>query len=766
MGQACSCDVSKKSSSSIDEPWHHPEAERRKVRLRGVKLFQSMADSELAQMEHHLESVFYSPGDKIIVQGQAGDACFIMDEGQSYAEVEINGVPQEVKRYNAGDFFGERSLLRNEPRAATVIASSEVKVFKLSQAAFAEIIKNRDIKENLIRGARLFETMTDDQVSTLASLLTRKTFKAGHKIILQGEPGLAFYILEKGECVATVKSGSSEQEVKRYQPGDLFGEKALLEDAPRGATISAVADVQCYLLSREDFEKNLGPLSQLKAEQYLADPRKLIADFYRTGDARGPRGTLEASNLKQDLATQTHWFAVYRPCSRDSIAKMVGQVGVGKGLNVKGKSSKKNRLSAFVPFLQISDNDHKEEVEDSPADARTKIFYKTAAARDTAKQALNAILDEDKLKVDDPLIKVIHTYSDAFGLDVPEPVMKEAYIMRPDISPMLGWETGRDSEPAFMDMNLHAVREKTTPEVVLYQFDETDAMNPLGLLIAYAEKQVKPVVSDFDTFTVGSRGMRYAETPEKQTELIKWSLGHTLRLVENPTTRGWTSRWLGILKEEANKGFHPTLPRYGYGDPTSYSLIADIVEETSACGAVRHGAECFNFYFPQELDKEFLVVWDGFSDPPWQSHSEPELREFLLARIDDGFTFPINPVWPVRDPGWAEVLQKLKKSPEGQRSLRSWFPPETGIVEMIEDICAKHPECFAVKKDNSGALRQTMTSAMKDVDGFEMADLVSHEVKRVVKARWKRIRTALMIYAKMQAGGKHHGAGDDSSPTE
>ena len=41
-------------------------------------------------------------------------------------------------------------------------------------------------------------------------------------------------------------------------------------------------------------------------------------------------------------------------------------------------------------------------------------------------------------------------------------------------------------------------------------------MNPLGLLIAYAEKAVKPVCSDFDTFTVGSRGMRYEATPPKQ----------------------------------------------------------------------------------------------------------------------------------------------------------------------------------------------------------------------------------------------------------
>ena len=27
---------------------------------------------------------------------------------------------------------------------------------------------------------------------------------------------------------------------------------------------------------------------------------------------------------------------------------------------------------------------------------------------------------------------------------------------------------------------------------------------------------------------------------------------------------------------------------------------------------MRHAAECFNYYFPQELDEEFLVLWHGF----------------------------------------------------------------------------------------------------------------------------------------------------------
>lgn len=80
----------------------------------------------------------------------------------------------------------------------------------------------------------------------------------------------------------------------------------------------------------------------------------------------------------------------------------------------------------------------------------------------------------------------------AYGLDIPEPLLKEAYIMRPDLSFMVGWETGRQSEPAFMDMNLHATRGTSSPQVVLYQHDLADPMNPLGLLVAYAEQQVLP----------------------------------------------------------------------------------------------------------------------------------------------------------------------------------------------------------------------------------------------------------------------------------
>lgn len=156
---------------------------------------------------------------------------------------------------------------------------------------------------------------------------------------------------------------------------------------------------------------------------------------------------------------------------------------------------------------------------------------------------------------------------------------------------MVGWETGRDSEPAFMNMNLHALRGDSTPKVVLMQHDSIEPMNPRGLLVAYAETYVKPVVSDFDTFTVGSKGMEYGHLPNNQIKLMQWLVHNTEQLMhvhaETPFSN-WTSAWLKVLKMEAEAGFNPKVPKFGFGDQVSYDLIEKIVGVTAPVGAVWH----------------------------------------------------------------------------------------------------------------------------------------------------------------------------------
>jgi hypothetical protein len=68
------------------------------------------------------------------------------------------------------------------------------------------------------------------------------------------------------------------------------------------------------------------------------------------------------------------------------------------------------------------------------------------------------------------------------------------------------------------------------------------------------------------------------------------------------------------------RGRYPS--KFGFGEAVSTALISNVVDATKSCGAVRHGPECFNFWFPQEMDKDFLIVWDGYA----RSHATSSAR--------------------------------------------------------------------------------------------------------------------------------------------
>jgi len=54
----------------------------------------------------------------------------------------------------------------------------------------------------------------------------------------------------------------------------------------------------------------------------------------------------------------------------------------------------------------------------------------------------------------------------------------------------------------------------------------------------------------------------------------------------------------------------------------------------------------------------------------------------------------LNPIWPVRDPGWYTILQELRTSEAAQQSLAAWYPPGSMILEEIDELHAKYPHGF------------------------------------------------------------------------
>jgi len=105
--------------------------------LKSVALISSLDDYERSQISDALVSETFKKGDAVVKQDEPGDKFYIVEEGTLYA---TKG-EDRVMDYKAGDYFGELALLRNEPRAATVTASSDaVRVLVMSRKAFVKLL--------------------------------------------------------------------------------------------------------------------------------------------------------------------------------------------------------------------------------------------------------------------------------------------------------------------------------------------------------------------------------------------------------------------------------------------------------------------------------------------------------------------------------------------------------------------------------------------------------------------------------------------------
>jgi len=84
----------------------------------------------------------YKQGDFIIKQNDEGDSFFILEEGEAYAsKVLADGEQlQVVKEYKNGEYFGELALIKNEPRAASVIARTDCRLISLDRKSFKRLL--------------------------------------------------------------------------------------------------------------------------------------------------------------------------------------------------------------------------------------------------------------------------------------------------------------------------------------------------------------------------------------------------------------------------------------------------------------------------------------------------------------------------------------------------------------------------------------------------------------------------------------------------
>jgi len=144
------------------------------------------------------------------------------------------------------------------------VTSDECLLWSLERLAFTSIIKSsvrkkREKYEDFLEKVEILKCLNAYEKTKICDSLREYWFKDGDKIINQGDDGNQFFMVIEGTCKA-VKDG---KDVKDYQSGDFFGERALLKDEPRAADIVATSEVCCVSLDRDSFKRLLGPLEEI-----------------------------------------------------------------------------------------------------------------------------------------------------------------------------------------------------------------------------------------------------------------------------------------------------------------------------------------------------------------------------------------------------------------------------------------------------------------------------------------------------------------------
>ena len=102
---------------------------------------------------------------------------------------------------------------------------------------------------SLLEAIPMFAVLPQSELEQLSRDLTRLSVPAGSDIMVEGEPGDRFYVVDSGS-VSIISQGRA---VTTTGAGGYFGEIALLRDVPRTATVRADVDVTLYALEREAF---------------------------------------------------------------------------------------------------------------------------------------------------------------------------------------------------------------------------------------------------------------------------------------------------------------------------------------------------------------------------------------------------------------------------------------------------------------------------------------------------------------------------------
>ena len=115
----------------------------------------------------------------------------------------------------------------------------------------ADMLVGRPVREALA-AIPFFAGLDPEALDRLAGTMRSRRFRRGEVIFHLGDPGDALFVIVTGDVKISLPSETGEEAIlATLGPGEVFGELALLDGAPRSASATALSATEIVVLPRD-----------------------------------------------------------------------------------------------------------------------------------------------------------------------------------------------------------------------------------------------------------------------------------------------------------------------------------------------------------------------------------------------------------------------------------------------------------------------------------------------------------------------------------
>jgi CRP-like cAMP-binding protein len=220
---------------------------------------------------------------------------------------------------------------------------------------------------NFLKIVPIFADLAEETLSKIALLGKRKSFEKDSVILLENDSGSALFVIISGKVkVSRVSDDGREVILSILTDSDFFGEMAILDGLSRSANVTAIEDVEIFMIQRSDFldllynhpEVSIALMQELTKRLRAADMKikslslkdaegKVATVILQLADDIGriKQGVVEIEKLpfQQDLANMAG-------TSRETISRTIHQFAKKGLIELEGS---KLRILNYEKFKEL-----------------------------------------------------------------------------------------------------------------------------------------------------------------------------------------------------------------------------------------------------------------------------------------------------------------------------------------------------------------------------------------------------------------------------